>query len=333
MQFEIHLMPPADIMFQLELYCPYAFKAAVGGTASAAPPTILPAWTPWQAYNASGHEVPPGVVSIVRAELARQQAEAAGANEAEMQMAAADERARSAWSNTRHCKSRMVQGGRNEQIPSGALADALADGGHGGEGGSFHAVGFEWEYFECKQETANKIWCHMKGLRLSQPVVVQYLVPSVLFLSVSFLSSLFGIGMAMPRVAAATIMLLTLNGLRAQVQEQMPVGGEVPWLEEYFVIACFYMFASVACHVRVSVCGNATPPSATNPRCTSGGGVPLRGIGVVEGTKAGRSPRFCRSLVELPHSGDIMPSPIYLAAPTEPHGVAQERQQPKSRCR
>ena len=94
------------------------------------------------------------MVSIVRAELARQQAEAAGANEAEMQMAAADERARTAWSNTMHCKSRMVQGGRNEQIPSGALADALADGGYGGEGGSFHAVGFEWEYFKCKQQTA-----------------------------------------------------------------------------------------------------------------------------------------------------------------------------------
>ena len=69
----------------------------------------------------------------------------------------------------------------------------------------------------------------MKGLpsrlRLSQPVVVQYLVPSVLFLSVSFLSRVpLASGMAMPRVAAATIMLLTLNGLRAQ--EQMPVGGE-----------------------------------------------------------------------------------------------------------
>ena len=72
---------------------------------------------------------------------------------------------------------------------------------------------------------------NMKGLpsrlRLSQPVVVQYLVPSVLFLSVSFLSRVsLASGMAMPRVAAATIMLLTLNGLRAQVQEQMPVGGE-----------------------------------------------------------------------------------------------------------
>ncbi|EOD39337.1 hypothetical protein EMIHUDRAFT_223514 [Emiliania huxleyi CCMP1516] len=55
----------------------------------------------------------------------------------------------------------------------------------------------------------------------------QYLVPSVLFLSVSFLSRVsLASGMAMPRVAAATIMLLTLNGLRAQVQEQMPVGGE-----------------------------------------------------------------------------------------------------------
>ena len=100
------------------------------------------------------------------------------------------------------------------------------------------ASSHEWEYFECKQESANnqnKIWIlvshDMKGLpsrlRLSQPVVVQYLVPSVLFLSVSFLSRVsLASGMAMPRVAAATIMLLTLNGLRAQVQEQMPVGGE-----------------------------------------------------------------------------------------------------------
>ena len=64
----------------------------------------------------------------------------------------------------------------------------------------------------------------MKGLcqagsRLSQPVVVQYLVPSVLFLSVSFLSRVsLASGMAMPRVAAATIMLLTLNGLRVPLR-------------------------------------------------------------------------------------------------------------------
>ena len=41
-----------------------------------------------------------------------------------------------------------------EEVPDALLR--VADGGYGGEGGSFHAVGFEWEYFECKQETATR---------------------------------------------------------------------------------------------------------------------------------------------------------------------------------
>merc|ERR1712224_367882 len=76
-----------------------------------------------------------------------------------------------------------------------------------------------------------------------------FLLPSLIFILLSFGSFRLGIKMSMPRVATSMIALLNLTSLKNALTAKLPQGGEPAWLDEYMMLGQFFMFFNMLCHM------------------------------------------------------------------------------------
>jgi len=109
-------------------------------------------------------------------------------------------------------------------------------------------VGFDWDKFRCELKAGQRITCSMTGIRQWDHIAKGYLWPSFTFSAMGFISFLFSVKLAMPRVATTMLALISLTNFRNALMAHLPSSGNTSWIEEYFLIAMTFMLLNLCGH-------------------------------------------------------------------------------------
>lgn len=107
-------------------------------------------------------------------------------------------------------------------------------------------IGFAWEPFSCEIVDPGSISCSMYGLRRPLSDILGSVLPSFLFILMSYTSFTFQAATkAMPRVGTTIICLLTLTTLKNKISSGLPSIEGLAWLEMYAVLGILLMWESL----------------------------------------------------------------------------------------
>lgn len=113
------------------------------------------------------------------------------------------------------------------------------------------SVGFKWEELECEKLSSNSIECSMVGYRVSEPKLMTYFLPAILFSFLSFGSFALPSTAQMPRVAVSMIALLSIMNLKGSLATKLPSLDVHSWLEDVILVGIGFMFLNVLGHAAV----------------------------------------------------------------------------------
>jgi hypothetical protein len=111
------------------------------------------------------------------------------------------------------------------------------------------AIGFKWFKWSCEiNDDKDVITCIRKGHRNWAAPLKVYLIPSMIFICLSFCTFKLGVKLSMPRVATSMIALLNLTSLKNAITAKLPQSGEPAWLDEYMMLGQIFMFLNMLGH-------------------------------------------------------------------------------------
>jgi len=109
-------------------------------------------------------------------------------------------------------------------------------------------VGFDWDGLVCEKMSGQTVSCSIRGVRQWWTVFMGYMLPSLIYSAMGFVSFALSVKLTMPRIATTMLALISLTNLRNTVMNMLPAAGNTSWLEEYLLISLLFMLLNLVGH-------------------------------------------------------------------------------------
>eukprot|EP00931_Biecheleriopsis_adriatica_P058326 TRINITY_DN34685_c0_g1_i1.p1 TRINITY_DN34685_c0_g1~~TRINITY_DN34685_c0_g1_i1.p1 ORF type:complete len:475 (-),score=75.33 TRINITY_DN34685_c0_g1_i1:154-1548(-) len=107
---------------------------------------------------------------------------------------------------------------------------------------------YVWSVFECEKTASSTVMCEMKGTRSFTKTVPLQILPGIMMCIIGFSTFVLPPSMAMPRVSATMIALLTFVTKGTSVTASLPSQG-LSIFEEFYIIGVITMSLNVMGHI------------------------------------------------------------------------------------